>query len=458
MLSVGVAGLGALALGSGGCAQILGLDSYKEGGGGSGTTTTSSSTTGSMTTTGTGSMTTTSTGTGMGGGGGAAPADCSTQGGFVDVMSGPGLSSRDIVMAFAPMPHVTFVATSYQSMMGGGVKVNIVRDNGQVDTPQSYDINNGGVQVVDISLSPGVVTVYARIGSQIGEVQFPVNGNGFTGAPATFTPYTDIPDVACQAQGYISDFRMQQPLATSHQRWVAVCRTQSAPLYEKVYVGDPTMSVQVSQEMQNEPADKIEAYFGLPGGQNVIFAGGDPMSGAWYRAGTTPAQLATKRQMFAENDPMRLNLAMAQVLTPGGDIQVFLATLANPSITPARLYVSSTPPANITDLSNMPPPGLKKIADITTLGQLGGFAPVSISQGRLSGAGSTVDKKNVLFTWMAADGTILARPLVRTADVGMSIEQAVSIPLNTPSYMVGWGEGNATTTTIRTQQVLCVGG
>ncbi len=457
---------GGAALAAAGCAQILGLDSYKEGAGGSASSGTISSGTMSSGTLASGTMSsgtmssgTMSSGTmatGAGGGGGAPPATCSTQGSLVTVMSDPTLS-QEAVMTYDTTSHNTFVATSFGGMMSSGVKITIVRDNGNVDPVQTFTAANGGVSVDAIRLVPGMAIVYARVGNQIGEVQFPVSGSGLTGGAATFVAYNDIPDVACSSAGFVNNFTMRQPIDTTAPRYVAVCH-HTTPDYEKVYVGDRTTSVQVSQEVVNEPADKLQAYFALPNGQQIMFAGGDPSIGTWYRAGMTPAELATKRSINVENDPMRVSLGIAETLDPMGGIQAFVATLDKTSITPARMYVVGAPANNLNQLSMTPPPGLTKIADITMLGELAGFSPLIVTAGRLGGAGSTVDRKTVLFTWLKADGTLLTRELIRTADVGLSIGQATAVSTTGPTYLVGWGEGNQTNTTIYAQAVLCVGG
>ena len=442
------AGTAIAALAGGGCLQILGLDGYKEGGGGSAATGSSTSTT-SPTSTGT-----MSTSASTGGAGGGVPADCTAQGSIVDVMTRPDLSTRDLAMDFAPLNHVTYFATSYGSSGSpsvGGVIVNTVSDNGNVGTPQTYEIQNSGVTVSGIKLTPTDLIVYARLGGQIGEVHFRMN------VAPTFAPFADILDPACTSPNFISDFQMQQPIDAASPRWVAVCRDQAGGL-EKMFMGNATVSQLISQETLGEPADKLQSYIGLAGAHQMIFAGGDPMSGAWYRSGTTAAELSVKRTIEAESDPARSTLSMAQVPDGNGGIQVFVATLQNANITPARLFVMGAPPNNLTQLSMKPPPGLKKIADITMLGQLGGFSPVFVTPGRLAGAGATVDKKNVLFTFMRSDGTILTRPLVRQADPGLSIDQATSVPVGVPSYMVGWSEGNQASQTIHAQTMLCVGG
>jgi hypothetical protein len=435
-----------------GCLQVLGLDAYKEGNGGAGTG--ASGTTGTMST-GTGTMTTgtmsTSASSGTGGG---TPVNCAVTSLVLDVMSGADLNG-DVSVAPEPMGHRVFVASGFSTMTGNGVRAALVRDGGSVSTASDWVFMNGGVQVMGTGIKPGAAVAYVRAGGQLGEVRFPIDQNGFSGTP-TFVPFNDIPDPACNMNGFINEAVMQEPLDVNAPRWAVVCHNQS-PMNEKLYIGNATTSVLVATEAAGEPADKLRNYFALPGGQQAIFTGGDPSSGTWARFGPDAASLAVKHQVVADTDPNRLTLGITE--TPDGStgLRLFVATIDKANITPAHFFTADFPAASLGTIGNMPTPGLTEIAQANMLSELAGFDPVAVTTGHLGGAGATIDNKNVLFTWLKSDGTLLARLNVRVADPGMQIDRATTTSLS-PAYLVVWKEGNTTTKVLHAETVLCTGG
>lgn len=457
--SLGVAAF-VLASASGGCAQILGLGDYQEGAGGStgSSTGTVNTTSATMTTTSTGSTSSDASSSGSGGTGGGPNVTCTTQGPLVDVFTGDDLDSRAVASTFEPNDHVTLVAVARNGGGMSSVTVGGIRDNGQVLTPASYDFTGGGGTSVDalVLAAGGDLIAYVRAGNKLGEVHFGYSNGQFLGTP-TFTPYTDIPDAMCDTGGHINRFTFERPVDPAHPRWVAVCRDNTFPV-EKVYVGTPTTGLQVSQEAQDEPADSLSEFISIGNGREIIFAGGDPSDGAHYRFGTTPAELATKHLIVADSDPNRTTIQIASAPDGSGGVLVFVATLDKTTFTPAHIFSLHAAGDALADLEMQPPPGLTPVVDLDSVEDLAGFAPLVVSPGHLAGAGSSVDRKNVIFTYLKADGTLLTRVPVRQADAGLSIDQASAVSTSAPTFYVLWNEGNQTNQTIHAQAMLCIGG
>ena len=456
---LGAVPLVAWALAASGCAQILGLGDYEEGAGGSASSSTasgSSTATASVSGSVSGSTSSDASGSGTGGSGGSG-ATCTTQGSLLDVFTGSNIDSQRVATAFDATNHVTLAAISRNGSGMTGIEVVGIRDNGQVLAPASYEVVSGGATVDALVVTGGAVIAYVRAGNQLGEVHFAYSNGQFSGAPV-FVAYTDVPDVACGAMGSINRFMFQRPLDPANPRWVAICRHSSLP-YEKVYVGGISTSSFVSQEAIDEPADRLDSYFALGGGKEILFAGGDPSPlGAAFRFGSTPGELAEKHTMIAEADPDRETVNLSDVPDGQGGIRVFLATLDSTSIIPAHIYVTQAAGDNLAQLATQPTPGLALVTDPTGTSDLAGFSPIVVTTGRLAGAGATVDRKSVIFTLMTSEGALLTRTTVRQADAGLSIDNATSLSTSGPSYLVLWNEGNQTSQTIHAQALLCVGG